>query len=83
MCRPCTLGYRGFGHASCISVNEVVCHGIPSGAMVLKRGDLVNIDVTVIIDGWHGRDERDIHRVIPRRVIHRVLNPRVLRQLIS
>jgi len=51
---PATLGYRGFKHSSCISVNEVVCHGIPSDDQVLKRGDIVNIDVTPIVHGWHG-----------------------------
>jgi len=52
-----TIGYRGFQHASCISVNHVVCHGIP-GPKVLKPGDIVNIDVTVIIDGWFGDTSR-------------------------
>ena len=49
-----TLGYRGFAHSSCISVNEVVCHGVPSGNKTLRAGDIVNVDVTVIVDGWHG-----------------------------
>lgn len=49
-----TMGYRGFSHSSCISVNEVVCHGVPSHTKELRRGDIVNIDVTVIVDGWHG-----------------------------
>ncbi|MCB5198826.1 methionyl aminopeptidase [Loktanella sp. DSM 29012] len=48
-----TIGYRGYQHASCISVNHVVCHGIP-GDKVLKDGDILNIDVTVIVDGWFG-----------------------------
>ena len=52
-----TIGYRGYGHASCISVNHVVCHGIP-GPKKLKDGDILNIDVTVIVDGWHGDTSR-------------------------
>ncbi|MEL6753804.1 MAG: M24 family metallopeptidase, partial [Pseudomonadota bacterium] len=48
-----TIGYRGYRHASCISLNHVICHGIP-GPRVLKDGDIMNIDVTVIVDGWHG-----------------------------
>ena len=54
---PATLGYRGYTHSSCISINHVVCHGIPS-AKTLKTGDIVNIDVTVIVDGWHGDTSR-------------------------
>ena len=52
-----TIGYKGYGHASCISVNHVVCHGIP-GAKLLKDGDILNIDVTVIVDGWFGDTSR-------------------------
>ncbi|GAB5387670.1 MAG: type I methionyl aminopeptidase [Alphaproteobacteria bacterium] len=52
-----TIGYRGYEHASCISVNHVVCHGIP-GSKILKAGDILNIDVTVIVDGWHGDTSR-------------------------
>ena len=52
-----TIGYRGYQHASCISVNHVVCHGIP-GDKVLKDGDILNIDVTVIVDGWYGDTSR-------------------------
>jgi methionyl aminopeptidase len=52
-----TIGYRGYQHASCISVNHVVCHGIP-GPKVLKDGDILNIDVTVILDGWYGDTSR-------------------------
>ncbi|WP_228244315.1 type I methionyl aminopeptidase [Porphyrobacter sp. GA68] len=54
---PATLGYRGYTHSSCISINHVVCHGIPSDK-VLKEGDIVNIDVTPILDGWHGDSSR-------------------------
>jgi methionyl aminopeptidase len=52
-----TIGYKGYRHASCISVNHVVCHGIP-GPKVLKDGDILNIDVTVIVDGWFGDTSR-------------------------
>ena len=50
---PAPLNYRGFPKSICTSVNDVVCHGIP-GKKKLKRGDIVNIDITVIKDGWHG-----------------------------
>ncbi|MCF7701296.1 type I methionyl aminopeptidase [Loktanella sp. M215] len=72
-----TIGYRGYQHASCISVNHVVCHGIPGAPVpkgkdetvsknhekrrdddVLKDGDILNIDVTVIVDGWYGDSSR-------------------------
>ncbi len=52
-----TIGYRGYRHASCISVNHVICHGIP-GPRPVKDGDIVNIDVTLILDGWHGDHSR-------------------------
>jgi methionyl aminopeptidase len=54
---PATLGYRGYTKSSCTSVNHVVCHGIP-GDRVLADGDIINIDVTVILDGWHGDSSR-------------------------
>lgn len=52
-----TIGYKGYKHASCISVNHVVCHGIP-GSKKLKNGDILNVDVTVIVDGWFGDTSR-------------------------
>ncbi len=54
---PATLGYRGYPKASCISINHVVCHGIP-GDKRLQEGDIVNIDVTPILDGWYGDTSR-------------------------
>ena len=54
---PAPLNYRGFPKSICTSVNHVVCHGIP-GDKVLKEGDSLNIDVTVILDGWHGDTSR-------------------------
>ena len=54
---PATLGYRGYTHSCCISINHVVCHGIPSDR-ALKEGEIVNIDVTPLLDGWHGDSSR-------------------------
>lgn len=54
---PATLGYRGYTHSCCTSINHVVCHGIP-GPKRLQEGDIVNVDVTSIIDGWHGDTNR-------------------------
>ena len=54
---PATLGYRGYTKSCCTSINHVVCHGIP-GDKTLKDGDIVNIDVTPILDGWHGDTSR-------------------------
>ena len=54
---PATLGYRGYTKSCCTSINHVICHGIP-GEKVLKDGDIVNIDVTPILDGWHGDTSR-------------------------
>ena len=51
---PAPLNYHGFPKSICTSINEVVCHGIPSDTKKLKSGDIVNVDVTVIKDGWHG-----------------------------
>jgi methionyl aminopeptidase len=51
---PANIGYHGYQHTSCISINDVVCHGIPSFDKKLKDGDILNIDVTVIKDGFHG-----------------------------
>jgi methionyl aminopeptidase len=63
---PAPLNYRGFPRAICTSVNHVVCHGIP-GPKPLKEGDIVNIDVTLIVDGWHG----DTSRMYPVGAISR------------
>jgi len=54
---PAPLNYRGYPKSTCISVNHVVCHGIP-GSKVLKTGDILNIDITVILDGWYGDTSR-------------------------
>lgn len=55
---PAPLNYRGFPKSICTSVNHVVCHGIPSQDKILQNGDIINIDVTVIVDGWHGDTSR-------------------------
>ena len=54
---PATLNYRGYAHSICTSINHVVCHGQP-GPKPLRQGDIVNIDVTLIVDGWHGDTSR-------------------------
>lgn len=58
---PAPLNYNGFPKSICTSVNHVVCHGIPSDTKILALGDILNIDVTVIVDGWHG----DTNRTFP------------------
>ena len=55
---PATIGYRGFPKSICTSVNQVICHGIPNEKKILRNGDIVNIDVTVIKDGWFGDTSR-------------------------
>ena len=55
---PANVGYQGFTKTVCTSVNHVVCHGIPSAQKILKKGDIVNIDVAVIKDGWFGDTSR-------------------------
>lgn len=52
--RSAPLGYQGFPKSICTSINEVVCHGIPSAKQILRAGDIVNVDVTPIVDGYHG-----------------------------
>jgi len=54
---PAPLNYRGFPKSICTSINHVVCHGIP-GPKTLREGDIVNIDITVILEGWHGDTSR-------------------------
>ena len=71
-CIPAPLNYKGFPKSICTSVNHVVCHGIPSDK-VLKRGDIINIDITVIKDGWHGDTSQTFHigepTVLARRLV--------------
>ena len=55
---PAPLGYKGFPKSCCTSVNDVVCHGIPSRDVILKDGDIINVDVTTILEGYHGDSSR-------------------------
>jgi methionyl aminopeptidase len=69
---PATLGYKGYMNSTCVSINHVVCHGIPS-EKPLRDGDIANIDVTLIVDGWHGDSSRmvkvgDVKRAAERLV---------------
>jgi methionyl aminopeptidase len=70
---PATVGYRGYTKASCISINHVVCHGIP-GDKTLKEGDILNIDVTVIVDGWFGDSSRMYAAGQPSRRAERLID---------
>ncbi|PIQ30300.1 MAG: type I methionyl aminopeptidase [Zetaproteobacteria bacterium CG02_land_8_20_14_3_00_50_9] len=69
---PAPLNYHGFPKSVCTSVNHVVCHGIPNDK-VLKNGDIINVDVTTIIDGWHGDTSKTFYvgepRVQARKVV--------------
>ena len=70
---PATLNYRGFTHSLCTSVNHVVCHGIP-GAKPLREGDILNIDVTLIVGGWHGDTSRMLTVGTVSRRAERLIN---------
>jgi len=70
---PANVGYKGFPASVCTSVNNVICHGIPSEAKILKDGDIVNIDVTVIKDGWHGDTSRMYFAGTPSVMAHRLV----------
>jgi methionyl aminopeptidase len=68
-----TVGYKGYRHATCISINHVVCHGIPSDRR-LHPGDILNIDVTVILDGWFGDSSRMYVAGQPARKAERLID---------
>ncbi|MER2508634.1 type I methionyl aminopeptidase [Amaricoccus sp.] len=68
-----TVGYKGYRHASCVSINHVVCHGIPSDRR-LRDGDVLNIDVTVILDGWYGDSSRMYVAGPPPRKAERLID---------
>lgn len=70
---PATLFYRGYRHSLCTSINHVVCHGIP-GPKPLRTGDIVNIDITVVVDGWHGDTSRMFHVGEPKRKAERLVD---------
>lgn len=73
-CVPANVGYHGFPKTACVAVNHVVCHGIPSAGEVLKDGDIINIDVAVIHEGWYGDSSRMFFVGTPsplaRRLVH-------------
>lgn len=71
---PANVGYRGYPKTLCTSVNNVICHGIPSESKVLKDGDIVNIDVTVIKDGWHGDTSRMYYAGTPSVMAKRLVD---------
>jgi methionyl aminopeptidase len=71
---PAPLGYRGFPKSICTSVNHVVCHGIPSSDKRLKAGDIVNVDVTPKLDGWHGDSSRMFVVGKPTPAIQRLID---------
>lgn len=69
---PATLNYRGYRKSSCTSINHIVCHGIPN-EKPLKEGDIVNIDVTFVLDGWHGDSSRMYAVGRPKRAAERLI----------
>lgn len=71
---PAPLNYKGFPKSVCTSVNHVICHGIPSDTKLLKKGDIVNIDVTVIVDGWHGDTNRTFAVGTPSRLAQKLID---------
>ena len=71
---PANIGYHGFPKTVCTSVNHVVCHGIPSAAKVLKKGDIVNIDVAIIKDGWFGDTSRMYYVTDPSPLARRLVD---------
>jgi methionyl aminopeptidase len=70
---PANVGYNGFPKTLCTSVNHVICHGIPSPGKVLKDGDIINLDVTVIKDGWHGDTSRMYYAGTPSVMARRLV----------
>ncbi|MFY0647661.1 type I methionyl aminopeptidase [Sulfitobacter geojensis] len=69
---PATLGYKGYKYACCTSVNHVVCHGFPNDKK-LRDGDIVNVDVTLIFDGWYGDSSRMYAVGKPKRAAERLI----------
>ncbi len=68
---PATLLYKGYRHSTCTSLNHVICHGIPN-EKPLREGDILNIDITLIVDGWHGDSSRMYAAGAPSRKAHRI-----------
>lgn len=71
---PANIGYHGYPKTLCSSVNEVVCHGIPSPQKILKNGDIVNLDVALIKDGWFGDTSRMYFVGEPKPAARRLVN---------
>ena len=71
---PAPLNYRGFPKSICTSINHVVCHGIPSDDKALKKGDIINIDVTVIKDGYHGDTSKMFYVGEPTPALKRLVD---------
>ena len=70
---PATLNYRGYTKSCCTSINHVVCHGIPN-EKPLREGDIINIDVTYVLDGWHGDSSRDVSGWRDQRAAERLIH---------
>src|SRR5476649_1151067 len=70
---PANIGYHGYEKTTCISVNHVICHGIPS-EKVLKKGDIVNVDVALIKDGWYGDTSRMFYAGEPSILARRLVD---------
>ncbi|MEM8750085.1 MAG: type I methionyl aminopeptidase [Pseudomonadota bacterium] len=70
---PATLNYRGYKYSSCVSLNHVVCHGFPS-PKPLRDGDILNVDITFILDGWHGDSSRMYVAGQPKRAAERLID---------
>ncbi|MEL6745535.1 MAG: type I methionyl aminopeptidase [Pseudomonadota bacterium] len=70
---PATLNYRGYQYSSCISLNHVVCHGFP-GEKPLRDGDILNVDITFVLDGWHGDSSRMYIAGQPKRAAERLVD---------
>ena len=70
---PATLNYRGYEHSCCVSLNHVVCHGMPS-AKILKDGDILNVDITFVLAGWHGDSSRMYIAGKPKRAAQRLID---------
>ncbi|EFL90159.1 type I methionyl aminopeptidase [Ahrensia sp. R2A130] len=70
---PATLNYRGYPYSSCISLNHVVCHGMP-GPKPLRNGDVLNVDITFVLDGWHGDSSRMYIAGQPKRAAERLVD---------
>ena len=71
---PAPLNYNGFPKSICTSINEVVCHGIPSDRRILKDGDIINIDITVIKEGFHGDTSKTFHIGKPLKHAQRLVD---------